>query len=359
MRIQFLALAVALGACASAAAPRSAPAAIETAAPQWLAQHQVASVAIAYIEDGRIAWTAAYGEQSPGVPATVNSLYNVASLAKPVSAETMLRLASQGRVDLDAPMSAHWIDPDIANDPRRDVLTLRVALSHRTGFANWRRMSGGVLAFQSEPGQGFTYSGEGYEYARRATQAATGDFEASAQRLVFGPIGMEQTAYTRRDWFGGRIAVPHDGEGGVNTPSINEPGEGLASDDLYTTVGDYARFVISVMNNEGVSAEIAQQRLQYSTELTEGDCGGLPAEICPRGVGMGLGWMVFHYEGETVVNHSGSDAGEQALAFFIPERRTGVVILTNSASGKKLFPLIVEQLYPNQPYVELLRLQAR
>lgn len=362
MKAWILPVGLFLAACAHEPQTPSAPASIANAAPEWLAEHEVASVAIAYIEDGRVAWTAAYGEQSAGVPATPDTLYNVASLAKPVSAEVMLRLASERRVALDEPMSRHWIDPDIANDPRRDVLTLRLALSHRTGFPNWRRMTGGTLAFQSEPGSGFTYSGEGYEYARRYAQATSGEpFEHSAQRLVFDPIGMRNTAYTRRDWFAGRIAVPHDENGVAAAPDIND-GEMLASDDLYTTVGDYARFLISVMNNEGVSAEIAAQRLAYDVELRDGGCGGdtgLSMEACPLSVGMGMGWMVFRYEGETVVTHGGSDTGEQTLAFFVPERRIGVVMFTNSANGKRVFPEIVARLYPNQDYLELLRVQAR
>lgn len=59
-------------------------------------QYDVPSVAIGYIENDKLAWTAVYGEQSPGVPATDNTLYNIASLTKPISAETILRLASKG-----------------------------------------------------------------------------------------------------------------------------------------------------------------------------------------------------------------------------------------------------------------------
>ncbi len=355
-----LGLIVLLSACASAPEAREPPAAIASNATSWLAQHQVASVSIAAIEEGRIAWVAAYGERAPGRPATPDTPYNVASLAKPVSAETILRLVSTGQLDLDAPMSAHWIDPDIAGDPRRDRLTLRVALSHRTGFANWRRMTDGVLRFTSEPGEGFTYSGEGYEYARRYTQAARGaDFEQLADELVFRPIGMGNSAYTRRAWFADRIAMAHSEDGSIGEPVINEPGEMLASDDLYTTAGDYARFVIAVMNNQGVSAQIARERLNFATDIRGDDCGGLASADCPEGIGMGMGWMVFRYAGETVITHSGSDSGEQALAFFIPERRSGLVIITNSANGRRVFPEIAEALYPGHPFNAVLRLQAR
>jgi CubicO group peptidase (beta-lactamase class C family) len=223
-------------------------------------------------------------------------------------------------------------------------------------------MTDGVLRFQSDPGAGFGYSGEGYEYARRYTQiSANESFEHLAQRLVLDRVGMSNTSYTGQDWFTGRIALPYGAEGEIGEPVINTP-EMLASDDLYTTVGDYARFVISVMNNEGVTPELAEQRFSYAHELRDGGCGGengLPMEICPLGVGMGLGWMVFRYEGETVITHSGSDWGEQTLAFFVPERGIGMVIFTNSANGRRIFADIVAPLYPNEKYVGFLRFQGR
>lgn len=113
------------------------------------------------------------------------------------------------------------------------------------------------------------------------------------------------------------------------------------------------------MNNQGVSAQIARERLNFATDIRGDDCGGLASADCPEGIGMGMGWMVFRYAGETVITHSGSDSGEQALAFFIPERRSGLVIITNSANGRRVFPEIAEALYPGHPFNAVLRLQAR
>lgn len=72
-------------------------------APQWLAELDVPSVAVAYVRDGDVAWTRVHGEQAEGVPATPRTLYNVASLAKPLFAETVLRPAAAGRLSLDEP----------------------------------------------------------------------------------------------------------------------------------------------------------------------------------------------------------------------------------------------------------------
>src|SRR5205085_5351409 len=114
------------------------------------------------------------GEQSPGVAASTETIYNIASLTKPVFAELVLRLVAAGKLSLDEPMYPYWVDPDIAADPRHKLLTLRLALSHRTGFANWRRETEGKLQFKFDPGTQYTYSGEGFQYASRYVQRKLG-----------------------------------------------------------------------------------------------------------------------------------------------------------------------------------------
>ena len=137
-----------------------------------------------------------YGEQSPGVSATGKTLYNMASLTKPVTAETVLRLASARKLSLDESMSPFWLYPDIKDDPWSKLLTPRLCLSHQTGFANWRRMTGGVLKIRWEPGTQTGYSGEGYNYVGRFVEKKMAKpFDALAQEIVFDPIGMKETSY--------------------------------------------------------------------------------------------------------------------------------------------------------------------
>src|SRR5690606_29398864 len=105
-----------------------------------------------------VAWTeplllAAWGERVPGERASADTLFNVASMAKPVSAEAVLRLASAGVFTLDEAMASAWIDPDLAADPRHRLLTPRLSLSHRSGLPNWRYETDGVLRFLREPGE--------------------------------------------------------------------------------------------------------------------------------------------------------------------------------------------------------------
>jgi CubicO group peptidase (beta-lactamase class C family) len=280
-----------------------------------------------------VRWTRVYGEQAPGVPATARTLYNVASLAKPVFAEVVLRLAATGRVGLDEPMATRWVDPDLAGDPRRGALTPRVALSHRTGFANWRRETGGVLRFRHDPGTAYGYSGEGFEYVRRFAEAALGaPLDTLARRHVFEPYGMPQTAFARQAWFAGRVALPMGPEGRYGEPAF--PPGGNAADDLYTTIDDYAAFVVGVMHRRALPAALAAARdsLHVADTSSVRQCREMMGARCP-GFGQGLGWAILTFPDHRVLWHTGSDWGEKAMVFYSPERRDGLVLLTNGANG--------------------------
>ncbi len=133
--------------------------------PIWLKAFNVTGTGIAFIEHGRIAWTAFYGDQFYGGPkANPTTLYSVASLTKPITAEIVLRLAAAGKLSLDEPIWPYWTDPDVGDNPWNKLLTPRLCLSHQTEFTNWRYQTKNTLQFQWEPGTRFGYSGEGFDY---------------------------------------------------------------------------------------------------------------------------------------------------------------------------------------------------
>jgi CubicO group peptidase (beta-lactamase class C family) len=360
IRRAVLAPAFLLAACAPMSARRAAPSAapppaLDEQAPRWLAEHGVPSIAIAYVRDGAVQWTRVYGEQAQGVPATDRTLYNVASLTKPLFAELMLRLAADGRLSLDEPMAPYWTDPDVAADPRHAILTPRLALSHRTGFANWRRETEGVLRIGFQPGTQFRYSGEGFEYARRFAQNRVGaSIDSLARQYVFRPLGMRDIAFTRQPWFAGRVAVPRGSEGRWGEPSL--PDTANAADDVHTTVGDYGRFLAAVMDRDGLPAAFADQR--DSIHAMGGDsCDPARVPVCPVRIGYGLGWSIMEYAdaNETVIWHTGSDWGEKAMVFYFPGRREGVVMLTNGANGFLPMIDIGILLFPDREFAGFLR----
>ncbi|RDZ28075.1 serine hydrolase domain-containing protein [Lysobacter silvisoli] len=317
----------------------------DAAIPALLQRTQVSSVSVARMEHGRLVFAAAYGEQAAGQPATVRTVYNIASMTKPVSAEIVLRLASEGKLDLDRPMSPDWVDPDVAADPRHELLTPRLALSHRSGFANWRYQTDGKLRFDAAPGEKVGYSGEGYEYvARYAEKRAGQPFDALLRERLFVPLGMQDTSYKREPSFEGRIAVPHDAQGKTLDPDFYAKGDWQASDELYTTPSDYVRFMAAVARHQGVSDALARQRRQVQASTREQQCEGKRAQGCPAEMGYGLGWEVMRYDQRTYLVHSGSDAGEFTLGYLDPADGSGTVIFTNNhaRNGHKVIAPIIE-----------------
>ncbi|HVJ62812.1 MAG TPA: serine hydrolase domain-containing protein [Tahibacter sp.] len=317
-------------------------AALDRDLPALMQEHRIPSVSVAHVKNGRLAFAAAYGMQSDGVPATTNTLYNIASLTKPVSAETVLRLASAGTFTLDDPLDAFWSDPDLAGDERRHLLTPRINLSHQTGLPNWRRKQ--PLAFSFTPGTSTGYSGEGYEYVARYAEKKSGKgFEQLADELVFKPLAMRDTAYTDRPWFAGRVATPTNAEGkaiesGAHTTYF-------ASDLIHTTPSDYAKFVISVMKNEGVTKAIAAERgrIQRSTKAQSCEKEKVRA-ACPDDVGFGLGWEVDRFGDKTILMHGGRDDGASTWVYAEPASGNAIIILTNSDNGAMVFLPILERL---------------
>ena len=124
-------------------------------------QGDVPGVSIAVLRNGKTAWIGSYGSDKATQQAvTDRTLFNAASLSKTVFASTVLRLVDQGKIDLDAPLT-HYVRDRPSHDPRLDEATVRIALSHRTGFPNRRTDAKDELEIYFDPGSRFSYSGEG------------------------------------------------------------------------------------------------------------------------------------------------------------------------------------------------------
>lgn len=307
---------------------------------------------MAQIKGGRIVRVAAYGMQSAEVPATTSTLYNVASLTKPITAEIVLRLASLGKLSLDEPMDSAWIDPDLASDARHGMLTPRLALTHQTGLPNWRPSTG--LKFTRDPGDAWSYSGEGFQYVARFAEARMRQpLDQLADRYVFRPLKMSSSSYIGKPWFKGRIAVPTDAEGKPLTPIIADRAN--AADLIYATPRDYAAFMIAVLNDRGLSRDISAQKSSSQVSLMEVACQGSHAPTCPPHVGFGLGWQLMEFPGEKILMHTGKDEGVFTFVYLNRATKDGVVIFTNSDVGYKMVLPILELTDTNPAFLRFLR----
>lgn len=336
--------------------------ALDKAVPEMLTRHDVPSAAVAYIADGQLQWAANWGERSPGVAAGADTLYNIASVTKPVVAEAILSAAAEGRIDLDAPMAPVFVDPDLRDDPRAALLTPAMALSHRTGFAeNWRSdMADGRLAISGTPGAAASYSGENYVYvAEFATKALGMSLDDLVATAVFEKAGMTDTWFTPDQSWDGRVAMVRGRDGSLRVPDSSEaPG---AADNLHTTIGDMGRFIAWAMAGEHLTAPLMTARGTIYDDQVAQACppGIIPADLCPEHTGFGLGWMIYDSGDNRFLVHNGKDWGERAVALFAPERGYGVVVLTSGANGRSVISEVLQIVVPDDKLNALVAAEAR
>ncbi|MEM7666612.1 MAG: serine hydrolase domain-containing protein [Pseudomonadota bacterium] len=357
------ALALAHSPAAEASAPTQAvPAAVDAVAKQALEQPNIAGIGVARIEDGAVVWTGYWGEQSPGVPVSGRTAFNTASVAKTIIAETVLRLADQGRMSLDDSIAEHYTHPQLGEDPRYATLTPRMLLSHQAALKNWPWMyDDNRLAFTADPGQGETsYSGAGIEIVMRYLEARFGTvYPELAKEVVFEPLGVEGMTVARDQWLEGRVSEPRGGDGTVYPPftrsgddNLIEIGEYSAADNLYATVPGYAQLLVKLIDGTGLSPEMRAERakLLSSSDSEMGYfCIADPAD-CPDPIGYGVGWGLFGEPDRTVLNHGGNDFAEHAQVYFIPETREGLVLFVN---GGNAFPTGIDIILAVDPELRM------
>jgi CubicO group peptidase (beta-lactamase class C family) len=302
------------------------------AVERWLQENKVPAAGIGIIRQGRLQQVRVFGELRKGQPAPYDAVFNVASLTKPIVSMLTLRLVSAGEWQLDEPLANYWVDPDVAADPRHRLLTTRHVLSHQTGFLNWRWMhESKKLTFEFAPGTRVQYSGEGFEYLRMALERKFRKplAQLSRERLL-APLGMTSTHHAWNEHVDeSRFAHWHDASGNAaysdfRIPTVN------AADNLLTTIEDYGRFAASVMKSDGLTPAIAQEMIKPQGKIKDN-------------LHMGLGWEVHtnFSNGEYALIHSGSDEGVHALIMLLPTSGQGLVIMTNSDNGHRLYEKLV------------------
>lgn len=303
--------------------------------PQWLAELDVpgASVSVIDLKSGEEAWFGAFGDTGRGEKVTLNTVYNVASLTKPVFSMMVLQLVADGALDLDQTLSEYHTDKDLDDDERRHMLTPRILLSHQSGLTNSR--GSGKLAFEFTPGTKTRYSGEGFNYLLNAVVAKT---EVPFQRLmdkhVLRRAQMTRTSFGWQPWIESNVALGHDIQlTPIEVQDLKQRVPNAAA-NMFTTIGDYTRFAEWVLRGANLPRHLLQEmRTPQASHDTPWD--------------IGLGWFLMPEGREMILHHSGIDVGYYTLCVLLPERQQGVVVLTNGDNGELLARRVLEASIPN------------
>ncbi len=329
----------------------STVATIERLTPLLMGELHVPGVAIALVRDRKVTWTRSWGvaDVRTGVPVTDETLFEAASMTKPVFATSVLKLVEQGKIDLDRPLSHYVAPPLVPFQEERLRITPRMALSHTSGLPNWRKGGeerDGPLPVLFTPGSRFGYSGEAIYQLQRAVEKVTGEpIEEYARRTLFIPLGMASTSYVWTAELDSRLASGHKADGTFLARARYTHANAAYS--LVTTASDYARLVVAILDPEGsapngLSRASVASMLRHEVRVDVREPMERPGRAKGREVFWGLGWsMNTTVEGD-VVHHSGANStGFRCFSQFSPGRRSGIVILTNSLGGGELWTRLV------------------
>jgi CubicO group peptidase (beta-lactamase class C family) len=315
-----------------------------------LEQHHVPGLSIAVVHHGQIDWAKGYGMLENGKATGVDTmtLFQAASISKPVSAVAALRLVELGMLALDEDINlrlASWKVP--TNSFTRDQpVTLRRLLSHSAGLTmhgvpefwandrlptlvqildgNWPAATDSVRPV-NEPGTKFQYSGGGYIVLQvLMTDVSHRPFASLADELVLQPAGMLSSTFAQPLplKLHSRAAVGHLENGTPLRGSWHVLPE-QAAGGLWTTPKDLASFMIEVWRSyHGESNTLLNQALARQMLTRQIDDFGLGVALPSAGV--------FRFQ------HGGGNAGYRCFMVLSVAVPDGVVIMTNSDSGEPL-----------------------
>jgi CubicO group peptidase (beta-lactamase class C family) len=312
--------------------------------PELMKKNGVPGLAIAVIREGKTTWVGGFGikEAKTNQPVVEDTVFEAASLSKPVFSYGVLKLVEQGKLGLDVPLTTYLTKPFVAADERLAKITARIVLSHRTGFPNWPNDDGVLIYFT--PGERFSYSGEGYIYLQRVVEQITAkplnDYMTEA---VFTPLGMTKSSYVWRPDFDALTATGHNSEG--KAVALDKPKEALAASTLNTTAKDYARFVEAVLNGKGLKP--ATLREMETPEIAlDPEC-----RICikhepkqlSKNLFWGLGWGIERKDGTDMLWHWGDNGAFKAFVMAEPKTKAAVVMFANSENGLEIAKPLIDE----------------
>ena len=155
----------------------------------------VPGAAIAVVDRGRLAWSRSFGVKNilTRDPVREDSLFEAASMTKPVFAYVVMRLADEKRLDLDKPLVAYRRPAYLGQDPNLELVTARHVLAHSTGLPNW---GSGPLVTRNAPGSNYAYSGEAFIWLQLVVETIMGmGLGDVMQAKLFGPAGMSRSSF--------------------------------------------------------------------------------------------------------------------------------------------------------------------
>ncbi len=350
--------------------------------PGKLQELNLPGVAIALIENSKIVTTRNYGfaDVSRKIPVTDDTLFQIASISKPIAAWGIMKLVEQGKVSLDAPVDQYltrWQLPpsefnnedvtirrllmhfggtslsgcngtsydepwytieDILNGSLPELDQVQIDYAKRWGMDPARK--GEAVEVIHQPDSRFEYSGGGFTMLELVIEEVSGvDFTTFMREEILNPLGMPESTFEIHKEQLAKVAVPYS-ENLEVLPLYRINGK--AAGGMYSTITELAQFACAEM--EGSNGEAPGRGVLTAESVAEMH---RPDRFAEADMGMdfytGLGHYIVNMGDIQAVQHTGGNMGWRTVYTIIPEKKLGFVCLINSAGGNDLWMDLIMQ----------------
>jgi CubicO group peptidase (beta-lactamase class C family) len=318
---------------------------LEKLVREGMSRHHVPGVAIGVLHEGDED-IAAYGVTNleHPLPVDADTLFQIASITKTITATVVMRLVERGALDLDAPVRRYIPEFRLRDEDAANRATLRHLVTHTGGwlgdcFADFGKGDDALARYvaamaeleQLTPLDGiWHYSNSSFAVLGRLIEVATEKtYEAAVRELLFIPLGMAKSCFNADEAITNRVAVGHvivDEQPRVARPWAF-PRAATPVGGVISTVRDllaYARFHLG----DGRAPDGGRLLSVGSLEL-------MRTRLAPadNDRAVGVAWFLREIGGVTIQFHGGVAIGQQGILMLAPERGFAIAVQTNSGRG--------------------------
>lgn len=307
----------------------------------------VPGISCAWVNNGEVQGAVSIGviDKCKRVPVVSSSLFQAGSISKSITAWAVLRLVQEQAINLDDTIDRYLPDIKFTCKAEKQIVTIRQLLSHTGGLSRiyytgstrpifnslWSATDGGSsksIRLETSAGNQFAYTGLGYLVLQLLIERiSTMSFCGYMHKYILPSLGMNASTFELIPELEDSYCSNY-GYWGLKVPTLYYPQQ--ASAGLYTTGEDLARFVCANLasSNDLLTRENVRQ-LHTRIERT-----------IPYGLGFRIATIG---QGERIVWHKGHNRGAHAIFMFLPKRKKGLAILTNSERGHNLINCLVAE----------------
>lgn len=287
--------------------------------------YNIPGVSLALIKEGKVVYHKTYGVKNTvsQQPVDENTLFEAASITKPVFAFVVLRLADRNIIDLDKPLFEYLPFEQLEDYPSYKKITARHVLIHRTGLPNWG------IEMINEPGEKYGYSGEGFEYLKRVVVKITGKpIEQILDEELINPNGLYHMEFSDNEEL---RKVVSDGHVSNHPTNWGIPQEAGMAFSMHTEAKAFAKYALTILERKGLKPSTYSEFLKIHTESNP-EFWNYPDKT----EGAGLGIFIRKTDFGDTFYHGGNNGDFKCQFEIYDKLKMGYIVYTNSDTGSEL-----------------------